>query len=61
MNRRADISSYEDRNEISDYALPAIQWACDVGIINGISTTIKGRQRVHRAAQMFKAYLEEQL
>ena len=31
----ANISSYEDVNDISDYAYTALQWACATGIING--------------------------
>ena len=63
VNGRADISHYEDKNEISNYAIIAIQWACDAGIINGITTTTlspKGTTTRAQAAQMFKEYLEEQ-
>ena len=63
VNGRADISHYEDKNEISNYAIIAIQWACDAGIINGITTTTlspKGTTTRAQAAQMFKEYLEKQ-
>ncbi len=63
VSGRADISNYQDRNEISNYALTAMQWACDAGIINGISTTVlspKGTTTRAQVAQMFKEYLEEQ-
>ena len=64
VSRNIDISNYQDKNEISSYALTAIQWACGTGIINGISTTIlspKGTTTRAQAAQMFKEYLEQQL
>ena len=63
VSGRADISNYNDKNEISNYALTAIQWACDAGIINGITTTTlspKGTTTRAQVAQMFKEYLEEQ-
>ncbi len=63
VSGRADISNYQDRNEISNYALTAMQWACDAGIINGMSTTVlspKGTTTRAQVAQMFKEYLEEQ-
>ena len=61
VSGRADISNYQDRNEISNYALTAMQWACDAGIINGISTTVlspKGTTTRAQVAQMIKSYLE---
>ncbi len=56
VSGKADISMYEDMAEISHYALDAIQWACDTGIINGVSTTMlspKGTTTRAQAAQMF--------
>jgi len=32
-----NILSYEDALEVSEYALPAMQWACGAGLINGTS------------------------
>ncbi len=32
-----NILSYDDAFDISEYAIPAIQWACGTGIINGTS------------------------
>ena len=61
VSSRADISNYQDRNEISNYALTAIRWACDAGIINGMSTTVllpKGTTTRAQVAQMIKSYLE---
>lgn len=40
VNQRADLSSYEDFNEISDYAKEATAWAVKSGYINGRSETI---------------------
>ncbi len=56
VSGKADISMYEDMAEVSHYALDAIQWACDTGIINGVSTTMlspKGTTTRAQAAQMF--------
>jgi len=30
-----NILSYQDALDISDYAYPALQWACGAGILNG--------------------------
>lgn len=35
----ADLTKYTDSTEVSDYAKPAMMWACGVGIINGTSET----------------------
>lgn len=43
QNRNADVSvgentnilSYQDAAEISEYAIPAIQWACGAGVMSG--------------------------
>ncbi len=32
---KGDILSYNDANQISGYALPAIEWACGAGLMNG--------------------------
>ena len=31
----AGISQYDDASEVSDYALKAMEWACDAGVITG--------------------------
>ncbi|MBQ3404513.1 MAG: S-layer homology domain-containing protein, partial [Oscillospiraceae bacterium] len=36
---RADLSAFEDAGDISDWALDAVQWAVDVGLIKGTSDT----------------------
>lgn len=40
VNQKADLTSYEDFNEISDYAKEATAWAVKAGYINGRSETI---------------------
>lgn len=35
ISENTNILSYEDFDEISEYAVPAMQWAADKGIING--------------------------
>lgn len=32
-----NILSYADVNEIGEYAIPAMQWACGSGLINGVT------------------------
>ena len=62
VSGRADIAKYEDKNDISNYAITAMQWACDAGIIQGISTTLlspKGTTTRAQAAQMFYMYLKK--
>ena len=34
-----NILSYDDVNQVSEYAIPALQWACGAGIINGRTAT----------------------
>ena len=34
-----NILSYEDAFDISEYAVPAMQWACGAGLINGMKDT----------------------
>ena len=56
-----NILSYEDAFNISEYAIPAMQWACGAGIISGNDdgTLNPGghAQRAH-AAQMLMKFLE---
>ena len=39
VSGRTDLSKYEDSSAISAYALDAVQWAVNAGLINGISST----------------------
>ena len=62
VSGRADIAKYKDKDDISKYAVAAIQWACDAGIINGVSATAlspKGTTTRAQAAQMFYQYLNK--
>jgi hypothetical protein len=45
-----NILSFDDALSISEYAIPAFQWACGSGIINGTSTTtLSPKDNVTRA------------
>ncbi|MBQ7102896.1 MAG: S-layer homology domain-containing protein [Anaerotignum sp.] len=35
VGENTNILSYNDAFEISEYAIPAMQWACGAGIIRG--------------------------
>lgn len=35
VGENTNILSYNDAFEISEYAIPAMQWACGAGIISG--------------------------
>ena len=39
----ADFAGYEDGAKVSDYAVEAMAWACEAGIINGISFDNSGK------------------
>ena len=41
----SNILSYEDALDISEYAIPAMQWACGDDIINGTSASTLSPQR----------------
>jgi hypothetical protein len=44
-----NILSYEDAMEISEYAIPAIQWACGAGVMNGSGNSILPHKTATRA------------
>ena len=54
----SNILSYEDAFNISEYAVPAMQWACGAGIISGNDDGTlhpEGHaQRVHTAQMLMK-------
>ncbi|MBO5149927.1 MAG: hypothetical protein J6B66_06820, partial [Anaerotignum sp.] len=56
-----NILSYEDAFSISEYAIPAMQWACGAGIISGDEGGALHpggfAQKVH-TAQMLMKFLE---
>ena len=37
MGEDTNILSYDDAFDVSEYAIPAMQWACGAGVINGTS------------------------
>lgn len=38
VGENTNILSYDDAFDVSDWAIPAMQWACGAGLINGIET-----------------------
>ena len=54
-----NILSYADAAEISDYAFPAMQWACGAGVMQGSNGNLLPRGRATRAqiAAMLHRYL----
>ena len=44
-----NILSYDDYNDISKYAIPAIQWGIGFGVINGDGPVIEPQHKVTRA------------
>ena len=44
-----NILSYEDALTISDYAVPAMQWACGAGLIQGADGRLMPRSDASRA------------
>lgn len=45
-----NILSYEDFSDLSEYAIPAMQWACGTGIVNGTSeSTLEPQGNATRA------------
>ncbi|MBQ9719088.1 MAG: S-layer homology domain-containing protein [Oscillospiraceae bacterium] len=39
MGEDTNILSYDDAFDVSEYAIPAMQWACGAGIVNGTSAS----------------------
>ena len=60
VGENTNILSYEDAFEISEYAIPAMQWACGEGIMQGNDgyLTPKGDAKRSHVAQMLKSFLE---
>ncbi|MDD4510254.1 MAG: S-layer homology domain-containing protein, partial [Oscillospiraceae bacterium] len=55
-----NILSYEDASHISEYAIPAIQWACGAGIMQGNGTKLDPQGKATRAqvAAMLMRFIE---
>lgn len=61
VGENTNILSYDDFSEISEYAIPALQWACGSGVINGKTvSTIAPRATATRAevAKMLTNFLQ---
>ena len=61
IGEETNILSYEDLAQISEYAIPSMQWACGAGIINGVteSTLVpQGTATRAQAATMLMRFCE---
>jgi len=57
-----NILSYEDAFDISEYAIPAMQWACGAGVMDGYGNGCLGPNdgaTRAQAAQMLKNFMEK--
>ena len=58
VGEETNILSYADAFDISEYAIPAVQWACGAGIIGGNDDgTLNPQgtaQKVHTAQMLMK-------
>lgn len=62
VSERADLSSYEDEADISNYAGSAVSWVNAMGIMKGTSaTTLAPKEKCTRAqvAEMLRLYCEK--
>ena len=60
VSARADISSYDDAANVSDWAIESVQWANAMGLVNGMTdTTIEPQGNATRAqiAAILSRYL----
>ena len=55
-----NILSYEDASEISEYAIPAVQWACGAGVMQGDGARLdpKGSATRAQVAAMLMRFIE---
>ena len=60
IGKNTNILSYQDALTISDYAYPALQWACGTGIINGNNGYLNPQNSAARAevAAMLQRFVE---
>lgn len=57
VGENTNILSYNDAFEVSDYAYPALQWACGAGILNGTNGWLMPQghaTRVQTAAMLYR-------
>ena len=61
MGEETNILSYSDALEISEYAIPAMQWACGAGIMEGNAgyLTPQGDATRAQVATMLMRFCEE--
>ena len=63
VGENSNILSYTDAADVSEYAIPAIQWACGTGIINGTGdgSTLSPQDAATRAqaAMMLMRFCEK--
>lgn len=63
VGESTNILSYADAADVAEYAIPAMQWACGVGIINGTGDgsilTPQGQATRAQAAVMLMRFCEE--
>lgn len=62
VGENTNILSYDDANEISEYSIEALQWACGAGIMKGrTESTIvpKGNAKRCEVATMFLRFIEK--
>lgn len=52
VGEATNILSYDDAFSISEYAIPALQWACGTGLINGTSASTLSPQGIANRAQI---------
>ena len=57
-----NLLSYTDFADLSEYAIPAMQWACGAGIVNGTSEstlTPQGEAERAQVAAMLMRFCEQ--
>ncbi len=52
VSARADLSAFQDRENISPYAVDYLRWTCAMGIIKGVSPTELGARYLARRGQV---------
>ena len=61
VGENTNILSYTDALEISEYAIPAMQWACGSGLVEGSNGSLNPRAKATRAevATMLMRWMEQ--
>ena len=47
--QETNILSYDDSFQLAEYALPAIHWACDKGLVEGVGSSLRHDAPLTRA------------